>query len=135
MATLSQLRNSCVLKPPQSCLIVGRSQPQCKVECVTINVHVWLLSRMCDCGMSSDGRCVLNSLVCYTHLWLARVRGHITCINECDDMRDILTILTRTIVVDLYSKCPIPQIPHYNGGVALHICRAKTVEEFVSETV
>ena len=29
----------------------------------------------------------------------------------------------------------IPQIPHYNGGIALHICRAKTVEEFVSETV
>ena len=75
---------------------------------------------------------MLNSLVCYTHLWLARVRGHITCIVQCD-MRDILTILTNDSGGPVANA--IPQIPHYNGGVALHICRVKTVEEFVSETV
>ena len=97
--------------------------------------HVWLMSSMCDYN-------VLYSLIdreqrsktlnffsqCTTHI-CGQPQCKVTSLGiECD-MRDILTILRRSIVVVLQQY-----VPQHNGGVALHLCRAKTVEEFVSET-
>ena len=97
--------------------------------------HVWLLSRMCDCGKSMQWwkmcakffSALHTSVVSqsarshHLHCWMWWHAGHSHHSHTNDSGSTVANALFHEF--------------HCNGGIALHICRAKTVEEFVSETV